>query len=651
MIPFEFQKGNKVSGCEDAPPIANEAYAVVCDGLGGAGSTKHTVLEENAESLSERTSAYLGSRIVSDCVSSYYSRHMSEFATMLSVPDRGDRIKDHLEALKGEIEAAFEEHMEKWKIEPSQGKTIKNFPTTLASAMYFQQEDKLTVLAVWAGDSRVYVFSPQKGLQLLSLDDAKNAENEMNSTSEMTNCISAGNEFRLNYAVYEMSGPGIVFCCSDGCFDYIKSPLHLEWVILHAMLECMPGGTDKELGTVFAESIRDNVYRSIGDDTTMAGIIVGIDSDVDMKALYKERMEHFGTQATEMNKALEELKGYQNERDASQKICRLSEGKIAGLVHDEFCTSIKEQFDGTKPQSRLICAAWELTYMQKKEEIEQMLGAECEAEMQKVYDRAEQIRDACRDMLIRDYIKGQRQKEVAKLKGHGRTGPAFSNLAAARTIIMACIEVYKHPEFSKVVQVELVPEEQRGIFAQSQVGRLEKIFNMLNVSDPLFEDLWGQAYFSTGFFEKEREDYSRSSEFEEFFKQALKNPRKCSGVCELTIKKIIEYHRQREKVKEIKEKYEKEIDSRLTAVAEECWTAYQEDILKSFMSEDETTLQLRFKNTDFPMERLMAYVNAQKTLLQIDDKIQGAQSRVEEIWTQYKDEYQLFKKIEEKGVC
>lgn len=41
------------------------------------------------------------------------------------------------------------------------------------------------------------VLSPTKGLQLLSLDDAVNADREMNSASEMNNCISAGNAFRL----------------------------------------------------------------------------------------------------------------------------------------------------------------------------------------------------------------------------------------------------------------------------------------------------------------------------------------------------------------------------------------------------------------------------------------------------------------------
>ena len=58
MFPFSFQKGNKTAGCEDAPPVSNIRFSVVCDGLGGAGSTKHKV--EEAGTVVMRTSGYPG---------------------------------------------------------------------------------------------------------------------------------------------------------------------------------------------------------------------------------------------------------------------------------------------------------------------------------------------------------------------------------------------------------------------------------------------------------------------------------------------------------------------------------------------------------------------------------------------------------------
>ena len=95
--------------------------------------------------------------------------------------------------------------MAKLGIDPmlTRNKTLKIFPTTLASALYFQDGERMKILAIWAGDSRVYVLSPTKGLQMLSLDDAVNAEVEMKSASEMNNCISAGNPFRWNYSIFD----------------------------------------------------------------------------------------------------------------------------------------------------------------------------------------------------------------------------------------------------------------------------------------------------------------------------------------------------------------------------------------------------------------------------------------------------------------
>ena len=221
MLPFSFQKGNKAAGCEDAPPVSNIKFSVVCDGLGGAGSTKHKV--EEAGTVVMRTSGYLGSRVVADSVTDFYDVNYERIANILfSNGNSVIALQAVIEELKSTIKTALSTKMTKLGIDPmlTRKKALKIFPTTLASALYFQDSEKLKILAIWAGDSRVYVLSPTKGLQLLSLDDAVNADREMNSASEMNNCISAGNAFRLNYSIFEMDEPGIVFCCSEGCFDY-----------------------------------------------------------------------------------------------------------------------------------------------------------------------------------------------------------------------------------------------------------------------------------------------------------------------------------------------------------------------------------------------------------------------------------------------
>ncbi|MDO5139428.1 MAG: protein phosphatase 2C domain-containing protein, partial [Oscillospiraceae bacterium] len=172
MIPFSFQKGNKTSGCEDAPPIATPSYSIVCDGLGGSGATKHSIMEGDNKTPIMRTSGYLGSRIVCDCVNEYYAQNLDELASAIRTQDHSSLLNTFLSGLKNKIETAFDEKMKEWGIEASKSNTLKDFPTTLASSIYMPHSNGITVLAVWAGDSRVYVLEPEKGLRLLSLDDA-----------------------------------------------------------------------------------------------------------------------------------------------------------------------------------------------------------------------------------------------------------------------------------------------------------------------------------------------------------------------------------------------------------------------------------------------------------------------------------------------
>lgn len=166
MFPFSFQKGNKTVGCEDAPPVSNIRFSVVCDGLGGAGSTKHKV--EEAGTVVMRTSGYLGSRVVADSVTDFYDVNYERIANILfSNGNSVIALQAVIEELKSTIKTALSTKMTKLGIDPmlTRKKALKIFPTTLASALYFQDSEKLKILAIWAGDSRVYVLSPTKGLR------------------------------------------------------------------------------------------------------------------------------------------------------------------------------------------------------------------------------------------------------------------------------------------------------------------------------------------------------------------------------------------------------------------------------------------------------------------------------------------------------
>ena len=73
--------------------------------------------------------------------------------------------------------------------------------------------------------------------------------------------------------------------------------------------------------------------------------------------------------------------------------------------------------------------------------------------------------------------------------------------------------------------------------------------------------------------------------------------------------------------------------------------------MEMIFSENDNTLRYLFGNTMVQTERLASHAEAQKTLTQIERKIESAQVSVDKIWEIYKDEYQLFRHITEKGVC
>lgn len=663
MIPFSFQKGNKSAGCEDAPPIANERFSVICDGLGGAGSTKHTIIEDGATTVSTRTSGYLGSRIVAECVKSYYSDYYDALSKEITSHNRTANLPRFLESLKDYIQSSFEVNMKKWDIKPSHSRTLKDFPTTLASALYFPSPKGVTILAVWAGDSRVYLFTPKKGLQLLTLDDAKNAEDEMNSASEMTNCISSGNAFSLNFAIYELNEPGVCFCCSDGCFDYLQSPLHFEWLLLHTILECMPNAKKDNLGVALADSIKDNMYISIGDDTTMSGVIYMIESSQQMKKLFKDRMVNAGTLAIRMNDSLKELKKVQNERESAQKTCRLFEERIFNAIRNEVCMTLKGTSYNPSLRSFLASLPFFSDFSSKGHSVEAEIEEECEIEIRKIQETAYQTKNLCRNMFVCDYLKWQRQMDEQGgtpsswgripliTRGQNKTAHTYDNPSRAIQSFLTCIEMYKHPYFRDVVRFPAISDDEIEKYIQSQIILIEQIVTMLNNNNGELNDLWSQAFFSTNDFSRERNQNDRSPQFEAYFDQAINNPQSSQIASALTKRKINEYLEQGSHISVIREKYEKERQRRLDRIPEEFWNGHKNEIIDAVLSENEVVVSRLFVNTDVSIDRLVAYSKAKKTLSQIDEKIKEAQISVDENWLQYKSEYQLFRVVSEKGVC
>lgn len=244
---------------QDAEPVATDKFLIVCDGLGGDGSAKHiTELEETSH---KNKSAYLGSRKVSKICEDFFNEN---YESLLSI-----NAKKYIEELKIKISNGLTEHLFEYpKAENSKGGMV--FPTTLAAVVYKEEKDYINATIIWAGDSRVFMLTEENSLQQLSKDDVFGEFDAcFGKDCRMSNCISQDEPFYINYASYKLPKYCVIFACSDGCFDFTKSPIHFEQKILEALSKA------KRIESCDLEGAFEKVFKEMncGDDCTLSGVV------------------------------------------------------------------------------------------------------------------------------------------------------------------------------------------------------------------------------------------------------------------------------------------------------------------------------------------------------------------------------------------
>lgn len=194
----------------------------VFDGCGGSGARKHKEYDGHSE-------AFMASRFSSGAV--YTCMQNNDFAQM--EPETFTRtlltpaVSDTLQANKvtGQNNGI--------KI-----KGMRTLPCTMAAALLRAKQDTIEVCPVWAGDSRVYVLD-ESGLSQLSVDDSKQPDpmEGLYDDGAMTNVLCADSPIRLNCSTYQFKPPFLVITATDGCYGYVSTPMELEGMILHTLLE------------------------------------------------------------------------------------------------------------------------------------------------------------------------------------------------------------------------------------------------------------------------------------------------------------------------------------------------------------------------------------------------------------------------------
>ena len=282
---------------EDAEPILDKSGLIsVFDGLGGAGGT---IYEEKNGS---HTGAYYASRLAKMTVERY-------FAPLLDGESRENQEETLLGNLKTTLESELEKKASTLDTNSSKLKSplIRRLPTTMA-AMYFRKNtenpEEYKCFLIWAGDSRCYVLKTSNGLQQLTQDDLKLAgdafENLIND-SPLSNYINADTDFDLRSRMISVKPPCIFIAATDGCFDYLSTPMHFEFLLLKAL-------QDSEDEKQWRETLANEFQQIAGDDVSMALIAIGWADFKALKQDFKCRLDHINNDyISQLDKLTQEI--------------------------------------------------------------------------------------------------------------------------------------------------------------------------------------------------------------------------------------------------------------------------------------------------------------------------------------------------------
>ncbi|MFG2842832.1 protein phosphatase 2C domain-containing protein [Kitasatospora sp. NPDC048296] len=257
---------------EDADPLvlhhrpSRTGLVAVFDGAGGAGSAPSWV---NGRGLA-RSGAWTGSRVARLAVELWFRdgvEHERPHARVLE------------EQLRGVLDAARPEIRSKVV-----GTMRRQLPTTMAAIWYRVGDAEAAVHALWAGDSRAYVLTPTRGLQVLTRDhtDEMDALTQLTQDPPMTNMVCADRPFTVESHWVTLFGPGVLLCATDGFFGYVRTPGDFEYLLL----ESLQRSSDE---ADWAARLSREVQRYTADDASLALVTIGFSGFHQLREQFMER--------------------------------------------------------------------------------------------------------------------------------------------------------------------------------------------------------------------------------------------------------------------------------------------------------------------------------------------------------------------------
>ncbi|MDO5133811.1 MAG: protein phosphatase 2C domain-containing protein [Eubacteriales bacterium] len=257
----------------------NSAVAAVFDGCGGLGACRY-------EELSEKTGAYVASRAAGGALLDWFQE--TEGGTACPVERTESRIREYIDRSIGICSGCAGD------TGVFSGTMVRDFPTTAAIALVRGSEEfprsgydaPALLQCLWAGDSRIY-FLDEDGLAQLTTDDLRDRQDAManlESDSPLSNVIAADGNYVLHEKTLSMKKTGIVFAATDGCFGYLPSPMHFEYMILM----CLTGAESPE---GFERMLDESIREIAGDDYSFALLGFGFGEFRIMQDFFRKRVQ------------------------------------------------------------------------------------------------------------------------------------------------------------------------------------------------------------------------------------------------------------------------------------------------------------------------------------------------------------------------
>ncbi|MCR5795336.1 MAG: protein phosphatase 2C domain-containing protein [Solobacterium sp.] len=208
---------------EDSFYSANtESTAIISvfDGSGGSGAMTYDI-------FSGHTGAYVASRALSGTLREWYME-----TSRSPVTDKNQIIAGIDSYFRSGFRVCSSLGTSNMRIRSTM---IRDFPTTAAGAYAYVKDDRIHVTIFWAGDSRVYLLN-SRGLRQLTEDDAYgDAMETLQNNPPMTNVLSSDGNYVLHSKTFAVTSPMMIFAATDGCFGYVHTPMHFEYMVLQSI--------------------------------------------------------------------------------------------------------------------------------------------------------------------------------------------------------------------------------------------------------------------------------------------------------------------------------------------------------------------------------------------------------------------------------